>query len=94
MAFIDLEIKGSTTNVGEISKKVQDRRMRWYGHVRRKEGDGYRSARQREERKTEEEVGGLCERRSEREGTARRGGVRPSCTEATIVPHQPHIEVG
>ena len=40
--------------------------------VRRKEGDGYRSARQQKERKTEEEVGGLCERRSETEGTVRR----------------------
>ena len=95
-------------------------------------------------------MGGLCERRSEREGTVRRcttelhgsdyhptstphrsgikmrkkgievqgsrrgrlkkrwadcvkddlrekglsGGVRPSCMEATIIPHRPHIEVG
>ena len=39
-------------------------------------------------------MGGLCERRSEREGTVRRGGVRPSCTEATIGPYRPHIEVG
>ena len=37
MAFIDLEIKGSTTNVGEISKKVQERRTRWYGHVMRRD---------------------------------------------------------
>ena len=35
------------------------------------------------ERKIKEEVGGLCERRCEREGTVRRGGVRPSCMEAT-----------
>ena len=42
------------------------------------------------ERKTEEEVGGPCERRSEREGTVGRGGVRPSRTEATIIPHRPH----
>ena len=41
------------------------------------------------ERKTEEEVGGLCDRRSER-GTVGRGGVRPSCMEATVVPHRPH----
>ena len=33
-----------------------------------KEGDGYGSARKQKERKTEEEVSGLCERRSEREG--------------------------
>ena len=62
--------------------------------VCRKEGDGYRSAMKQKERKTEEEVGGPCERRSEREGAVRRGGVRPSCTEATIVPYRPHIEVG
>ena len=55
--------------------------------VRMKEGDGYRSAQKQKERKTEEEVGGLCERRSGREGTVRRGGIRPSCTETTIVPY-------
>ena len=60
----------------------------------RKEGDGYRSAKKQKERKTEEEVGGLRGSRSEREGTVRRGGVRPSCMEATIVPYRPHIEVG
>ena len=45
--------------MGEISEKVQERRMQWYGTrrgVRRKEDDGYRSAR-KQERKTEEEVG-------------------------------------
>ena len=75
--------------------------MRWYGHVTRRDEyvgkramHGYRSASKQKERKTEEEVGGLCERRSVREGTVRRGGIRPSCTETTIVPHQPRIEVG
>ena len=29
-------IKG-TTKVGEIAKKVQERRLRWYGHVMRRE---------------------------------------------------------
>ena len=70
-----------STKVGEISKKVQERRMRWYGHVirgvRRKEGDWYRSARKQKDRKTEEAMGRLCERRYEREGTVRRVGVRP-----------------
>ena len=37
-----------TTKVGEITKKVQERRLKWYGHVmrriqRRKEGDGNES---------------------------------------------------
>ena len=35
--------------------------------MRRKEGYLYRSARKQNERKTEEEAGGLCERRSESE---------------------------
>ena len=26
-----------TTKVGEITKKVQERRLKWYGHVMRKE---------------------------------------------------------
>ena len=30
------KIRG-TTKVGEISKKVQERRMRWYGHVMRRD---------------------------------------------------------
>ena len=62
--------------------------------VRGKDDDGHRSARKRKERKTEDEVGGPCERRSEREGTVRRGGVRPGCMEATIVLYGPRIEVG
>ena len=33
------KIRG-TTKVGEISKKVQQRRMRWYGHVMRR-GEEY-----------------------------------------------------
>ena len=32
------KIRGSTT-VGEISKKVQERRMRWYRHVMRKDDE-------------------------------------------------------
>ena len=93
------KIRGST-KVGRDFKegpRTQDAMVRACDEkrrgVRRKEGDGYRSTRKQKERKTEE-VGGLCERRSERERTVRRGGVRPSCMEATIVPHRPHIEVG
>ena len=29
-------IKG-TTKVGEIAKKIQERRLKWYGHVARRE---------------------------------------------------------
>ena len=35
-----------------------------------------------------------CVKEDLREGTVRRGGVRLSCMEATIVPHRPHIKVG
>ena len=28
---------GGTTRVGEIAKKVQERRLKWYGHVMRRE---------------------------------------------------------
>ena len=47
-----------TTEVGDITKKVQERRLKWYGHVmrgalRRKEGDGNEStAWEKEEGKT------------------------------------------
>ena len=48
-----------TTKVGEITKKVQERRLKWHGHVmrreeklRRKEGDRNESTREKEQRKT------------------------------------------
>ena len=30
---------GGTTKVGEISNKVQESRLKWYGHVQRREGE-------------------------------------------------------
>ena len=33
------EIIRGTTKVGEISKKVQESRLKWYGHVSRREDD-------------------------------------------------------
>ena len=42
----------------EIAKKVQERRLKWYGHVekrgtsRRKEDDGNESTREKQERST------------------------------------------
>ena len=46
-----------TTKVGEITKKVQERGLKWYGHVMRreehyvgKEGDGNESTGEKEER--------------------------------------------
>ena len=39
-----------TTKVGEIAKKLQERRLKWYGHVmRRKEGDEKNSIKEKEE---------------------------------------------
>ena len=52
---------------GEISKKVQERRLKWYGRVMlrenhcvlcRKESDGNGSTREKEERKTYEKMVG------------------------------------
>ena len=31
------ERKRGTTKVGEVTKKVQERRLKWYGHVMRRE---------------------------------------------------------
>ena len=56
-------IKG-TMILGEISKKVQESRLKWYGHVRkrrrirRQESDGDGGAGEKKERKTKAEVVG------------------------------------
>ena len=55
------ELEGQQTKVGEISKKVQESRLKWYGHVLRRricgqESDG--GAGEKRERKTEAEVVG------------------------------------
>ena len=56
-------IRGAT-KVGEISKKVQESRLKWYGHVLRredeyaKESDGDGGVREKKERKTKAEVVG------------------------------------
>ena len=58
------EIIRGTTNTGEITKKVQERRLKWYGHVMRREeyhvgrramvgpNESRRSTGEKEERKT------------------------------------------
>ena len=95
------KIRGST-KVGEISKKVQECRTRWYGHVMRRD----------------EEYVGKRAMRIEVQGSRMRGkpkkrwvdGVkddlrekglsgedvydRELCMEATTVPYRPHIAVG
>ena len=52
-----------TTKVGEISKKVQESRLKWYGHVlrrriRREDSDEDGGAGEKEEMKTKAEVVG------------------------------------
>ena len=52
-----------TTKVGEISKKVQESRLKWYGHVsrrriRREESDWDGGAGEKKERNTKAEVVG------------------------------------
>ena len=52
-----------TTKVGEISNKVQESRLRWYGHVlrrriRRQESDGDGGTGEKKERKPKAEVVG------------------------------------
>ena len=59
---IKIERIRGATKLGEITKNVQERRVKWYGHVmrrvlRRKEGDGNESTGEKEERKTERMVG-------------------------------------
>ena len=67
-----------------LTQKVQERRMRWYGHVMRRD---------------EEYVGKRAmgiEAQGSRRGRPKVGGLsgEGSCMEATIVPHRPDIEVG
>ena len=50
-----------TTKVGEIAKKVQESRLKWYGYalrrkIRRQESDGDGGAGEKRERKTKAEV--------------------------------------
>ena len=80
-----------TTNVGEISKKVQECRLKWYGHVlverergdrereRERERGGERREREKErkrEREKEREREGERERERERERGREREGER------------------
>ena len=64
MGGIRNEIIRGTSTVGEISKKVQESRLKCYGHVLRREDayvgkserDGDRGAGEKKERKTEAEL--------------------------------------
>ena len=83
--------------MGEVSKKVHERRMRWYGHVMRRDEE-YVGKRvmgievQGSRRGSPKKRWVDCVKDDLREKGVGRGGVRPSCMQATIVPHRPHIE--
>ena len=74
-----------TTKVGEISKKVQESRLKWYGHVlrredelRRQESDGDGGAGEKKERKTKADVDGYHRERLVGERIIKGGHARPS----------------
>ena len=75
-------IKG-TTKVGEISNKVLESRLNWYGHVsrrriRREVSDWYGGAGETKEMKTKAEVVGWHQERLVGEGVVRGGRAWPA----------------
>ena len=90
-----------TTKVGEISKKVQESRLKWYGHILRREEEyvgkkvmgmevpGKRSERRPKRRWLDNSKKDL----SERELTGG-GSARPSSMERSHKKHRPHMKVG
>ena len=82
-----------TTMVGEISKKVQESRLKWCGHVlrrimRRQESGGDGGAGVKNERKTETEVDNI------KKDLSKRGSARLGYIEASHKKRWPHIKVG
>ena len=59
-----------------------------------KKGEGNRSTGEEEERKTEEEVNGLCESRSQIEITVGGGKEQPNEIEANVIVQSPQIKSG
>ena len=90
-----------TTKVEEISKKVQDRRLKWYGHVWRRE-DEYVGKRVMGVEVPGERRRGRPKRRwlnsrndfSERDLSGEDTQDRPRWRRLTIKTHRPHIKVG
>ena len=62
------EIIRGTAKVGEISKKVQESRLKWYGRrIRRQESDGDGGAGEKKERETKAEGDNIENDLSDRE---------------------------
>ena len=88
---------GGMTKLGEISGKVQEKRLRWFGHVMRRKEDrvgkrvmalevqGMRKRGRPKQRWTQNEG-------HEREGRTARADAGPSCAEATRPIHRPHMK--
>ena len=87
------------TEVGEISRKVHEKRLRWAGHVMRREeevcgkkNDGFGSTGDEEVRQAKATMGGQNQGRHERERRTTRANAGPSCVEATRPLHRPHMK--
>ena len=88
-----------TTKEGEISKKVQERSLKWYGYVMRRVEECVGTSDrdvcgEEKERKTEAEVDGQSECGLGEEGTVRGGDAQSGCVEATCQKHRLYTEVG
>ena len=90
-----------TTKVGEITNKVQERRLKWYGHVMRREEHyvGRRAmvmklqGRRKRERPKRRRLDKVKDDIKEK-GLSADDRVRPCYMEAHVIIHRPHIKVG
>ena len=91
-----------TTKVEDISKKVQESRLKWYGHVLRREEE-YEGKRVMvmevpgENKRDEDQSGSgwITSRITCRRENCQRGrSARPSSMEASHKNHRPHLKVG
>ena len=92
-----------TTKVGETTKKVQQRRLKWYGHVTRKEEHyvGRRAmvmkvglqGRRKRGRPNRRWLGRVKDDIKEK-GQSTDDALRPCYMEAYVMVHRPHIKVG
>ena len=96
---IQNEIIRGTTNVGEISRKMQGSRLKWYGYVMRRIHVCNRvmatdtCAREEKERKTETAVNGQHQARLNRKGIIGQRDAIQGCMEATNPKHRSILKV-